>query len=429
MALRRGRLSRLARLGGLAAEVAGGTAGLAGGLMREGSDVALAAFHRRTAERLADALGEMKGLPHKVGQILSVLEGALPTEHRAVYGEVLTRLQAQAQAMPWSDLAPVLEADLGQPVERAFATLDPEPVAAASIGQVHRATLPDGRAVAVKVQYPGVRAALEADLKNVEALVRTLTAAMPKTDVRGLIDDIRATFEDELDYAHEAAVQQACAQRWSGQAGVVVPVVVPERCGARVLTTTWIDGAPFSEACAASEALRDTWGQRLWDFTWTSITAHRWIHGDPHPGNFRFLPDGRVAILDFGASAELPVALADGMAAAARAARAGADDAGLLRHVLPAVGLPRDLAPDVARPWGCFSRLLFAPMQPGEPFRFTQPYLADLMAEIQAAKTAAAKTALWKGVPTPSTQGTVLLMRTAIGQAAVLAHLNATVRG
>jgi predicted unusual protein kinase regulating ubiquinone biosynthesis (AarF/ABC1/UbiB family) len=364
-----------------------------------------------------------------VGQLLSVLDAAIPVQHRAVYGEVLTKLQAQAQALPWEEIAPVVADCLGGDPDALFAEVEHTPVAAASIGQVHRARLADGRTVAVKVQYPGVGTALEADLKNVDALVGSMTAVLPRTDVQALIDDVTATFLEELDYAHEAEVQAACAARWAGDPDILVPAVVPERSGDRVLTTTWIDGQPFAEARRAPGALRDRWGQALWRFTWTSITTHGWIHGDPHPGNLRFLPDGRLAVLDFGASATLPAVLHGGLASAAEAARHGATDPELLRHVLPAVGLPLDLSPEVARPWADFSRLLFSPMRSDGPFRFTEPYLQELMAEIQQAKTAAAKTALWKGVPTPTTAGTVIVMRTAIGQAAVLAHLQAAVRG
>jgi len=429
MGIRTSRLSRLARLGEMAAGVAGGAAGLAGDAARGGRDAALEAFHRRTAERLASALGEMKGLPHKVGQLLGLLDGAIPLEHRAVYGEVLARLQSDTRALPWSEVAPVVESSLGRPVGDCFLAVDPTPVAAASIGQVHRARLPDGRQVAVKVQYPGVAEALRADLANADALVATLGAVVPRTDVRSLIDDLAATFLEELDHAHEAAVQVRCAARWSGDTAVVVPAVVRECSGDRVLTTTWVDGLPFAEAREAPQHLRDAWGEALWRFTWTSITEHGWVHGDPHPGNLRFLPDGRLAVLDFGASATLPPVLRSGLAAGSEASRAGGTDAELLRHVLPAIGLPLDLSPDVARPWAAFSRLLFAPMARDGPFRFSEGYVQQLMAEVRAAKTAAARTALWRGMPTPTTSGAMIVMRTAVGQAALLAHLGAAVRG
>ena len=426
MTLRRGRWGRLADLGALAAGVTGEAAGAAGSLLRAGTEAASRRFHTRTAARIAATLGEMKGLPQKAGQILSMLDAVIPEAHREIYGEVLETLQVRASPLPWEDLRPVLAEGLGRDPHELFAHLDPEPIAAASIGQVHRATRHDGRSVAVKVQYPGVREALAADLDNVGVLVRSLAAMVPGTDVQLLLDDVTSTFLEELDYAHEADVQAACAARWSGDDRLVVPAVHRDACGPTVLTTDWLPGVSPTEARHASASLRNAWGGALWQFTWTSITEHAWIHGDPHPGNLRFLADGRLGILDFGASADLPEPLHTGLDRAARAARAGADDAALLGHVLPAMGLPRDLSPTMAEPWACFSRLLFAPMAAEGSFKFTTPYVRALLEQVQAAKTAAASSALWRGVPTPTSRGTVTLMRTAMGQAAVLAQLEAT---
>lgn len=426
MPVRPGRLSRLASLGGLAAGVAGRAAG---SVVQRGTDAAAERLHRQTAERMAATLGQMKGLPHKVGQILSVLDEGIPARHRAVYGEVLSQLQSQAEPLPWAEVAPVLAADLGVDPSVAFASVDAQPTAAASIGQVHRAVLPDGRAVAVKVQYPGVHEALEADLANVGVLVGTLSAVLPRASVQHLVDDIAATFREELDYEHEAEVQQVVAARWAEDPDIVVPAVVPERCGPRVLTTAWVEGVDFDAACAEPPGRRDRWGSALWRFTWTSVCRDAWLHGDPHPGNLRFLPDGRLAVLDFGATATLPAEMSRGLANASRLAAAGADASGLLGEVLPALGLPRDLAPDVARPWAAFSALVMAPVGPDAPFRFDRAHLREMLEEVQAAKLAMAKNALWQGVPAPQAAGATLLLRTMVGQAAVLARLEASVDG
>ena len=235
-----------------AAGVAGGAAGLAGGVVRGSSE----GWRRSTDARrnACDALGEMKGLPHKVGQIPSVMDATIPVEHRAIYGEVLSRLQAETQAHPWSEVAPVVEDGLGVSPDVCFAEVDPEPVAAASIGQVHRGRLHDGRTVAVKVQYPGVAAALQADLDNADALVASLGAVVPKTDVRALIDDLTTTFLEELDYAHEARVQAACAARWADDADIVIPAVIPACSGDRVLTTEWVDGISYTDARSSDRA-------------------------------------------------------------------------------------------------------------------------------------------------------------------------------
>jgi len=400
---------------------------MASGVIRSGRDAAVDRFHRDTAERLTATLGQMKGLPQKAGQVLSLLDAVLPEDQRATYRAVLGRLQDDSEPLDWEELEDVLAAELDAPVAECFSRIDTTAVAAASIGQVHRAQLADGREVAVKIQYPGVSEALHADLEQVELLVKSLGALVPKTDVRPLVNDVVETFLEELDYVHEAKVQARCHARWAHDARVVVPEVLGSHSGPRVLTTTWLDGVDIVSAEAAAQSLRDRWGTTLWQFTWTSITDHSWVHGDPHPGNLRFLPDGKLGILDFGASADLPPELSGGLARAAEVARSpDGRDAALLGHVLSAVGLPRDLSPEVAAPWAGFSRLLFEPMRsPG--FRFSDDYVRALMTEIQQAKTAAAKTALWKGIPTPTTHGTVVLMRTAIGQAAVLARLGAAV--
>lgn len=425
--IRTGKWSRLSRLGGLAVGIAGEAAGMASEAVRSGRSAAVDRFHRDTAERLTATLGQMKGLPQKAGQVLSMLDAVLPEDQRATYRAVLGRLQADSEPLDWGELEDGVAADLGAPISDCFARFDTAAVAAASIGQVHRARLADGREVAVKIQYPGVSDALHADLEQVDLLVKSLGALVPKTDVRPLVNDVVETFLEELDYALEARVQAECHARWAQDAWVVVPEVVGSHSGPRVLTTTWLEGVDIVRAEAAEPSLRDRWGATLWRFTWTSITDHSWVHGDPHPGNLRFLPDGRLGILDFGASANLPPELSGGLARASEVARSpDGNDAELLGHVLAAVGLPRDLSPEVATHWAGFSRLLFEPMRrPG--FRFSEDYVRALMTEIQQAKTAAAKTALWKGIPTPTTRGTVVLMRTAIGQAAVLARLGAAV--
>lgn len=426
MSIERGRWARIAKLGRLAAGVSGEAAGLAGQVLQRGSDAATRRFHERTAARLTETLGQMKGLPQKLGQTIALLDAAIPVEHRTVYGEVLATLQVRASPLPFSEVRAVLEDSLGQTAQALFAHIEPVPVAAASIGQVHAAHRHDGRRVAVKIQYPGVHEALTADLDNVGVLVRSLSAMIPHTDVRHLIDDVSRTFIEELDYRHEAEVQTACAARWDSTPGLFIPGVHTDRSSDRVLTTDWADGRPFGTAQGADRDLRDRWGRTLWDFTWTSITRDGWIHGDPHPGNFRFHDNGTLVVLDFGASASLPEVLYGGLAAASAAAPLGADPDHLLGHVLPAVGLPRDLPPAVARPWASFSELLFAPMAARGPFEFTPTYVERLMGEVQAAKAAAAKQALWRGVPTPRSNGAVALMRTAVGQAAVLARLGVT---
>lgn len=427
--MRSGRLARVARLGGMAAglagDAAGALAGAAAGVVGQTTDAAAARFHRDAAERLARVLGEMKGLPQKVGQILSVLDDAIPAEHRQVYREVLGRLQAQSEPLSWEEVLPVVQAELGQPWQEVFARVEPRAVAAASIGQVHRATLLDGREVAVKVQYPGIQAALESDLANVGALVGALSAALPRTSVEHLVQDVAARFREELDYRHEATVQAAAAARWDGDPGLRIPALVPALCTDRVLVSEWLAGRSFDEALDAPATRRGAWGAMLWRFTWHSVLAHGWIHGDPHPGNLRFQDDGALGLLDFGCSADLPPTLVAGLAEVARRAVAGAPEGALIEVLAPALGLPGALHPEVARAWDRFAAALMRPVTAPQPFQFDRDTTTALVQQAQETKLLMARHALWHGMPAPTTSGTVLLMRTAIGQAAVLSRLQA----
>lgn len=429
MPVRSGRLARVARLGGMAAglagDAAGALAGAAAGVVGQTTDAAAARFHRDAAERLARVLGEMKGLPQKVGQILSVLDDAIPAEHRQVYREVLGRLQAQSEPLSWEEVRPVVEAELGQPWPEVFARVEPRAVAAASIGQVHRATLRDGREVAVKVQYPGIQAALESDLANVGALVGALSAALPRTSVEHLVQDVAARFREELDYRHEATVQAAAAARWAGQPGLRIPDLVPGLCTDRLLVSAWLEGRAFEEVLDETADRRGAWGAGLWRFTWHGVLAHGWIHGDPHPGNLRFLEDGALGVLDFGCAADLPASLVAGLAEVARRAVAGAPAGALIEVMAPALGMPEAMHPEVARAWDEFCATLMRPVSAPQPFQFDRSTTSTLVRQAQETKLLMARHALWRGVPTPTTAGTVLLMRTALGQAAVLSRLRA----
>ncbi len=423
MAVRTGRLSRLARLGGMAASLAGGAAGAIGRGAVRGRDEAVARFHRDSAERLLRVLGEMKGLPQKVGQILSILDDAIPTEYRDIYRETLGQLQEHADPLPWSELRPVVEAELAGSVDEFFRQVDAHPVASASIGQVHRGHLLDGRPVALKVQYPGIAAALDADLDNVGALVAALSAVLPGTDVAHLVADVTSRFREELRYDLEQQAQQACAERWAGDPDVLVPATVPTLCTPHLLVSEWVPGLDWSSACASDATLRDAWGAALWRFTWHGVLQHRWVHGDPHPGNFRFLADGRVAVLDFGCTAALPDCLVVGLGRFGAGVLRGAPDAELVAALVQALGLPVDLDPELAAIWLSFARRLMEPVASAQPYVFHNDFTRQLMEQAADAKLAMARRALWTGVPTPTTSGAVLLMRTTVGLSVVLAKL------
>jgi predicted unusual protein kinase regulating ubiquinone biosynthesis (AarF/ABC1/UbiB family) len=256
-------------------------------------------FAIRTAEDVARELGNMKGAIMKAGQMMSFIAEGLPPEAQAA----LATLQAEVPPMAPSLAEQVVEDELGAHPEKLFLDWDPVPVAAASIGQVHRAVMRDGREVAVKVQYPGVDVAIKSDLDNVELLYGLIASALQRNlDVKGVVDELRARMGDELDYRIEAAHQTEFAERYATHPFIRVPMVVPEMSAQRVLTSEWVDGLTWPEfEASATEAERQRAGEVLFRFAEGSIWHHGVFNGDPHPGNYRFHPaEGAITFLDFG---------------------------------------------------------------------------------------------------------------------------------
>jgi predicted unusual protein kinase regulating ubiquinone biosynthesis (AarF/ABC1/UbiB family) len=257
-----------------------------------------ARFAIRTAADVAAELGQLKGVLMKAGQLVGVLADGLPPEAAAA----LATLQADAPPMAPSLAEAVVRRELGASPERLFLDWQPEPVAAASIGQVHRAVLFDGREVAVKVQYPGVADTIGPDLDNAELLYRMFSAfAFKGFDARAFVDELRARMVEELDYRREGADQAAFAQAFAGHPFVRVPAVVADRSGERVLTTEWVDGWSFAELVThGDEVARQRAAEAVWRFSQRCVVRLGMFNGDPHPGNYRFHPDGTVSFLDFG---------------------------------------------------------------------------------------------------------------------------------
>src|SRR5947209_7187310 len=255
-------------------------------------------FAIRTAEDVARELGNMKGAIMKAGQMISFIAEGLPPEAQAA----LATLQADVPPMAPSLAEQVVREELGNDPEKLFLDWNPVPVAAASIGQVHRAVLRDGRIVAVKVQYPGVDRAIRSDLDNAEMLYGMFSAmAMRNLDVKALVDELRARMVDELDYEHEARCQTEIAAIYAGHPFIRVPAVVPELSARRVLTSDWVDGMRWEEFLEhASPEVRQRAAEVIFRFTQGSIHRNGVFNGDPHPGNYRFHRDGSVTFLDFG---------------------------------------------------------------------------------------------------------------------------------
>jgi len=261
----------------------------------------LEGFHQKTAKQLVEMLGEMKGAAMKVGQLASFYEFSAPTEYLSTYKDAMTMLQSSAPPMDPEASRQVIKEEFGAPPEEVFATFDENAVAAASIGQVHRATLHSGEEVAVKVQYPGVDDAVRADLRNVSAMTKISVAIAPNIDPKEIANEVRDRVLEELDYRREASNQAKFADLFEGHPFIVVPKVYPEYCHARVITQEFIKGKPFPEAFDWDDQKRkNDLGEILWRFFFGSMNRFLLFSADPHPGNYLLLPRGKVAFLDFG---------------------------------------------------------------------------------------------------------------------------------
>jgi predicted unusual protein kinase regulating ubiquinone biosynthesis (AarF/ABC1/UbiB family) len=299
------RVRRTATVGRLAATEAVKQFGTRAANVTRGADAAEAALARRqleTAKQIVAVLGTMKGAAMKLGQVMSFLDvGLVPEEFREEFQHELAKLRDAAPTVSFKQMRRVIEDDLGEPIRKVFATFDEEPIAAASIGQVYKATLrEDGRAVAVKVQYPGVAAAVRADLQNLDMIMRLLKRMTPQLDVKALAGEVRERIVEELDYELEAQNQRALGRIFRGHPFIVVPEVMSDLSRERVLVSELIEGVGFEALKHSSQVDRDRIGEIVFRFFLGCLYRHRQFSGDPHPGNFLALADGRVAFLDFG---------------------------------------------------------------------------------------------------------------------------------
>jgi predicted unusual protein kinase regulating ubiquinone biosynthesis (AarF/ABC1/UbiB family) len=250
----------------------------------------------QTAEDVAATLGTMKGVMMKIGQMASYIDDGLSPAVR----RTLSRLQDSVPPMSNELAARVVAEELGAPPERVFARWDPEPIAAASIGQVHRAITFDDRAVAVKVQYPGIAETIAADLNNVALLRRMLRITAPSQDVDALIGEVRDRVKEELDYHREADNQRLLAAYYDGHPTIRIPKIISELSTRRVVTSELATGARFAGLATWSQAERDLAAETIYRFVFRSLYEVRAFNGDPHPGNYLFHGGGQVTFLDFG---------------------------------------------------------------------------------------------------------------------------------
>jgi len=306
----KGRVRRSAKLGtALGAQATRHAGTRAAGIARseESASERLEARHLETAKRMASVLGEMKGAAMKLGQLASFIDTEfLPPEYAEIYQEELGKLRATAEPMPWKDVVKVLEEEYeGDPISELFEHIDEEAFAAASIGQVHRATLVDGREVAVKIQYPGVAEALEADLANAGMIVRLAKALAPGLDAGAIAKELRERVLEELDYEYEAQNHRTFARAYRGHPFIYVPDVITRLSHRRVLVTEYVDGVDFDAVRKLDQDTRDRFGEIVFRFCFGSIYHLQHFNADAHPGNYILMHDGRVAFLDFGMTKRL----------------------------------------------------------------------------------------------------------------------------
>jgi predicted unusual protein kinase regulating ubiquinone biosynthesis (AarF/ABC1/UbiB family) len=320
-------LSRTAKLATLPLGAAGrATVGLGKRIGGAPAETVLADFQRRTAEQLFSVLGELKGGAMKFGQMLSLMESAMPEEFAAPYRATLTKLQDSAPPMPASTVDTILSRELGARWRARFEEFDDQPAAAASIGQVHYGILKDGRKVAVKLQYPGAADALRADLRQLGRVARTFGSWVPGLDIKPLIAELQERIGEELDYDREAQAQQQYADAFKGHPEFVVPRVIKH--SPKVIVSEWIEGKPLSGVITGgTKSERDEVGLKYVRFMFTGPLLAGLLHSDPHPGNFRVMSDGRLGVVDFGLCARLPDGLPPAIGRLLRISLTGDGDA------------------------------------------------------------------------------------------------------
>jgi predicted unusual protein kinase regulating ubiquinone biosynthesis (AarF/ABC1/UbiB family) len=309
------RLRRSATVGRLAAEQAArqlGTRAANVARSEEGANRALARRQVETAEQIVAALGTMKGAAMKLGQVMSFLDvGLVPPEYREQFQAKLAELRDAAPKVSFKDMKKVIEGEYGERLEHVFETFDPVPIAAASIGQVYRARLDDGRDVAVKVQYPGVSAAVRADMQNLGMILRLMKSIAPGLDPKAMAEEIRSRIDEELDYELEAQNQRTLARIFRGHPFIVIPDVITSLSHERVIVSEFVQGRGFEEMKQLPDDERNRIAEIIFRFYFGCMYRHHQFSGDPHPGNCMLLDDGRMAFLDFGLFKRIPASVAE----------------------------------------------------------------------------------------------------------------------
>jgi predicted unusual protein kinase regulating ubiquinone biosynthesis (AarF/ABC1/UbiB family) len=428
-----GRVGRTARLAGLAGHTVA-TRAQTRVHSRSGGDAAEAAElarQERLAERYAEVLGDMKGAVMKVGQILSFVEvdGVVPASYRDLFQSTMARLQGDVPPLAPEEIAGVIQAELGARPEKIFAYFSPQPIAAASIGQVHMARLADGTELAIKVQYPGVSDAVRSDLANTNLLASVIKAGLallgpqaPKLDPKVMVEEIRDRIVDELDYRIEAANQQGFQTLYDGHPFIHIPAVHPEFSTSRILATDFVHGMRWSEATAANDAIRSCWGEAIFRFVFSSLHRHGLFNADPHPGNYLFHHDGTVTFLDFGCVNRFATERVSAMSALVDAALA-CDGPGLVQAFVN-VGLLADKEAEGLDPDRLLElyRAALRDRWDTQPFTYTPEWVAEIVAGTYQPLGPSFDITRRLSMP----KDLLFLNRITIGVSSILGHLHAT---
>src|SRR3954469_4653372 len=375
------RIGRSARLGGLVAGQSARWAGTRAATLVRSPEEADAATGERAAalaRELVKQLGQLRGAAMKVGQVLSTVDfTAIPESEREEFKSTLAALRDDVPPLPYKKVRKLLEDELGGRVADHFESFEEEAFAAASIGQVHRAVTLDGDAVAVKVQYPGVAEAVESDLRNLSLLLPLVKRLAPGLDVKALYGELRERIAEELDYELEAQNHRAVERAFRGHPFAHVPKVHTDLSSRRVLVTDLLAGRRFEEVKALDEAERDRFGEIVFRFYFSLLGRMRRVCGDPHPGNYLLLDDGRVGFLDFGLMRTLDKDYLEGERALARAVVA--EDAEEVHAILTRLGYlpnPDDFVPEALLEWLLAAGEWY--LQPGWR-RLSPQYVSDLI--------------------------------------------------
>jgi predicted unusual protein kinase regulating ubiquinone biosynthesis (AarF/ABC1/UbiB family) len=398
-----GRLGRLIQLAGVGA--------------RAGSALLVKQGAAGAARHAAEVLGNLRGLPTKIAQMASFVDGLLPEGQREVFQEAFARLQRAAPTSSPAAVRQVIERELEAPLDHLFTDFEETPFASASIGQVHRATLPTGEKVAVKVQHPGIETAIENDLASigvVESLVGKIAPA--GVDTHAVYEVIRSHFIRELDYEREAAATLAFRQAHAEDPGVQIPRVFLSHSRRRVLTTELLAGVSLERACEADGELRARYAAVLWRFVFRSLLVHRRFNADPHPGNYLFNPDGSVAFLDFGCISEVEAGPAE-LSQRAHWAAIERDEAGFRQWAARLLGTRSGSYERAALD---YSRRCFEPLF-ASPFQITRAFVGELTERVSGLKRE-----IWAKDSnfTPLPPNLVMLNRLQFGFYSVIARLD-----